>query len=193
MYHPTVHGEKLIENMSFKAFLPHHITKTVVKTIVSHQFTQHRQQWKKLNKHNFPQHKRICFERCLALLPMLQQRNTCRTKCFLHLSEGTPTERAHHGAILAFMSMIDDTGMEASFEKSLLQREKWWLCLDSSFLIVSPLRLSVGHAHIALYSRIRPQIPVLHTAYKLNQALVISKVQLSAIISKISWCLQSEM
>lgn len=36
---------------------------------------------------------------------------------FLQLSEGSPAERAHQEVILAFMSMIDDTEMEAAFEK----------------------------------------------------------------------------
>lgn len=53
------------------------------------------------------------------------------------LSEGTPAERAHHEAILAFMSMIDDAEMEAVFEKSPLPRENYD-CLDSSPLRAPP-------------------------------------------------------
>ena len=63
---------------------------------------------------------------------MLKPYNTCRTQCFLQLSEGTPAERAHHEAILAFMSMIDDTEMEEEFEKSPLPQEKMmivWIVL----------------------------------------------------------------
>lgn len=45
------------------------------------------------------------------------------------------------------MSMIDDTEMEAAFEKSPLPREKWWLF--GFFLPDSaPLCLSVGHVHL---------------------------------------------
>lgn len=50
---------------------------------------------------------------------------------FLQLSEGSPAERAHQEVILAFMSMIDDTEMEAGFEK-IPRAGGGANCLDSS-------------------------------------------------------------
>lgn len=43
--------------------------------------------------------------------------------------------------------MIDDTEMEAEFEKSPLQPEKWWLFGFLSPDSAPPLRLSRTHSH----------------------------------------------
>lgn len=53
---------------------------------------------------------------------MLYRLQCCKHKTltghlFLQLSEGSPAERARQEVILAFMSMIDDTEVEAGFEK----------------------------------------------------------------------------
>lgn len=59
----------------------------------------------------------ICFE-CFVLYRLqCCKHKTLTGHVFLQLSEGSPAERARQEVILAFMSMIDDTEVEAGFEK----------------------------------------------------------------------------
>lgn len=110
----------------------------------------------------------FCFQRCNTET-LAGQNVSCSSL------KGTPAERGHHEAILAFMSMIDDTGMEAAFEKSPLLREKWWL-FGFFFPDSIPLCFSVGHFHNALYSRTQLLMLVLYTSSHNNSQ---NQVQLS--------------
>lgn len=70
----------------------------------------------------------------------------------MQLSQETPAERAHHEAILASISMIDDIGMQTA--RIPLCHEKNDDCLDFFlfiyFPVSAPLCFSVGHIYITL-------------------------------------------
>lgn len=55
----------------------------------------------------------------------------------MQLSQETPAERAHHEAILASISMIDDIGMQTA--RIPLCHEKNDDCLDFFYLFISLL------------------------------------------------------
>lgn len=121
-----------------------------------------------------------CFQRCNPET-LAGQNVSCSSR------KGTPAERGHHEAILAFMSMIDDTGMEAAFEKSPLLREKWWL-FGFFFPDSIPLCFSVGHFHNALYSRTQARLLVLYTSSHNN-----CQNQKSNYLQIPLWCLWGEI